>query len=142
MKTIIATTALVLALGAGAAHATGDCRGKNNCSGNVTQGQAQGQAQGQLQTQISQQNVDASTPQFTYGAFANISSMANDRCGRVVVGIPFSAHTCNVIMEAETLYEFTQLRYGIAKAEEVAMRHIAENDRTMRTTLRRAGIIK
>jgi len=83
------------------------------------------------------------SPSLTYGAFAQISSMANDRCGRVAIGIPFSAYTCNIIMEAEAVYELTfALRGNKQFAAEAAIRHVVDNDRTMRTTFRRMGVIE
>jgi len=63
--------------------------------------------------------------------------------GRVAVGIPFSAYTCNIIMEAETLFELTLALHGSKDfAAETAIRHVVDNDRTMRTTMRRMGVIE
>lgn len=133
--------------------------GSAEASASQAQGQAQGQAQkqsqGQSQGQSSynknsnvnlqgnSQSVNITSPSFTYGAFVSLSSMANDRCGRVAVGIPFSAYTCNIIMEAETLFQLTLALYGDKNfAAETAIRHVVDNDRTMRTTMRRMGVIK
>src|SRR6056297_2269131 len=113
-----------------------------------SQKQAQGQAQGQSQSssnvnlQGNSQSVNIENPAFTWGVFGQISSMANDRCGRVAFGVPFSAHTCNIIMEAENLAAMLEPVYGKAFAAQQALRHVADNDRTMRTTLRRAGVIE
>jgi len=109
------------------------------------QGQAQGQSQSSKNTNLNlqgnSQSVNIENPAFTWGVFGQISSMANDRCGRVAVAIPYSAHTCNIIMEAENLAAMLEPVYGKAFAAQQALRHVADNDTTMRTTLRRAGVI-
>lgn len=117
--------------------------GSQSFAGGQAQGQAQGQLQAQGQAQGQAQSVRVSNPEFTYGAFLNLSSSANDRCGRVAVGlVPYSAHTCNIIMEAETLFAMTAPLKGKAYAAAVALSHVASNDTTMRKTLRRMGIIE
>jgi len=127
-----------------------------DASASAKQGQVQGQVQGQQQSQGQRQSsentnvnlqgnsqsVNIETPSFTYGVFGQISSMANDRCGRVVIGIPYSAHTCNIIMEAENIAAMLEPVYGKAFAAQQALRHVADNDTTMRITLRRAGVIE
>ena len=95
-----------------------------------------------MNLQGNSQSVNIENPAFTWGVFGQISSMANDRCGRVAVAVPYSAHTCNIIMEAENLAAMLEPVYGKAFAAQQALRHVADNDTTMRTTLRRAGVIE
>lgn len=135
MKTVIAI--ITAATFAAPVHAF-DLGGNNQ-----NQGQAQGQAQGQIQgqAQSNTNNVRVSNPEFTYGAYLQLSSMANDRCGRVAVGIPYSAHTCNILMEAQHIYEAVTALKGKVHGAAAYLSHIASNDRTIRATLRRQGII-
>lgn len=77
---------------------------------------------------------------FTGHFGAIIGSSANDRCGRVAVGVPYSAHTCNIIMEAEALYSATLTFGGPKVAAKAALSHLCANDRTMRKTLVRQGL--
>jgi len=111
-----------------------------------SQGQSQGQSQSSKNTNLNlqgnSQSVNIENPAFTWGVFGQLSSMANDRCGRVAVAIPYSAHTCNIIMEAENIAAMLEPVYGKAFAAQQALRHVADNDTTMRITLRRAGVIE
>jgi hypothetical protein len=165
MFKLIATTAAVALLASGAYATDNGDNGNNNGpkGGDATaiqgqaQGQIQGQAQGQLQGQSqssfnkNQNNAsvrnsvevnEAEIPRFTGSATVVFGSMVNDRCGRVALGVPYSAHTCNIIMEAQELVAMTEPVFGARKAYMIGIRHMAENDKTMRNTLRRAGIIK
>lgn len=110
------------------------------------QGQQQGQEQGQFQTQANRQNneqtVNIENPWFTAGVTGVISSMVNDRCGRVAFGVPFSAYTCNVLMEAEGIQAMLTPVRGEKVAAQTALLHAARMDRTIRETLRAAGMIE
>lgn len=138
MKTIlIATTALALSMGA--AHAFGGKGGNATAKAAQAQGQIQGQAQGQHQSVTVN---EADIPRFTGSAVLAIQSLANDRCGRVALLVPYSAHTCNVIMEAEAIAALVEPVHGSKKAYAAAILHIASHDRTMRNTLVAAGLVK
>jgi hypothetical protein len=143
MKSFIAATAIVLAVAAPAsAFNLGGTTNTNINNQQQGQAQVQGQSQEQSQGQSNSNNVRVSTPEFTYGAFVSISSMANDSCGRVALGIPYSAHTCNVLLEAAAMEQMLTPSYGAKKAAQAAIMHVVYNDRTMRETLTRMGIVR
>lgn len=85
---------------------------------------------------------EAEIPRFTGSATVVFGSMVNDRCGRVALGVPYSAHTCNIVMEAQEIAAMVAPVYGEKKAYMAGIRHLAENDKTMRNTLVRAGLVE
>ncbi|MEO1208402.1 MAG: hypothetical protein AAFX78_02570 [Cyanobacteria bacterium J06638_20] len=108
---------------------------------NVSQGQGQDQSQ-------SVNNSDSvvvegdDIPSFTGNVTVFLGSLANDKCGRVAVGVPYSAYTCNVLMEADAMQEKLTPIYGTRKAAQIALLHAARLDRTIRDTLLAAGVVK
>lgn len=108
-----------------------------------TNKQSQGQGQSQSVNNSDSVVVEGDDiPRFTGNVTVFLGSLANDKCGRVALGVPYSAHTCNVLLEGENIYQALLPLYGEAFAAQARVRHLAENDRTMRNTLRRAGVIK
>jgi hypothetical protein len=146
MKNYIISAAILIAMTA-SASAGGRDGGDRNTAVAVSGAQAKasaGAAAGAAAISAPTQNTNVSvdTPKFTFGAFASISSMANDSCGRVAFGIPYSAHTCNVLLEAAALEAVLVPIHGKSKAAQIALSHMVYGDRTMRDTLIRTGVIR
>lgn len=110
---------------------------------NVSQGQGQDQSQSQSVNNSDSVVVEGDDiPSFTGNVTVFLGSLANDKCGRVAVGVPYSAYTCNVLMEADAMQEKLTPIYGTRKAAQIALLHAARLDRTIRDTLLAAGVVK
>lgn len=116
-----------------------------------TQGQSQSTSVDSTNRNVNRNSINNSDttviegddiPAITGSVTAVLGSMVNDRCGRVALGVPFSAYTCNVLMEAEAMQDMLTPIRGEVVAAQTALLHAARLDRTIRETLLAAGIVK
>lgn len=98
---------------------------------------------GSVSSAFSGVNIHTEGPDAVTGYIgAILGSENNSPCGRVMLGVPYSGHNCTIRLEAQAIYQASVPMFGKRKASQLAVWHLCQHDRSMRSTLMAAGVCR